>query len=188
MTLQIPMSAPDITQDDVRAVTAVLETPYLSLGPRIQVFEGMMAEYIGVEHAIAVSSGTAGLHLSVIAAGVGQGDEVITTPFSFVATAEAIARSGATPVFVDINPDTFTIEPKAVEQAMTRRTVGILPVHLYGHPCAIDLLLSFAKRRGLFIVEDCAQAFGSGYKDRKVGTFGDCSGFSFFPSKPTISR
>src|SRR3972149_4108040 len=132
------MSSPDIAQAEVEAVNAVLRTPFLSIGPRIEEFERRVAEYVGARHAIGVSSGTAGLHLAVIAAGVSDGDEVITTPFSFVASANVVLYERARPVFVDIDPQTLNIDPDRIEAAITSRTRAILPVHAFGQPADMD--------------------------------------------------
>jgi len=153
------------------------------LGPNVKAFEKEMAEYVGCRHAVGVGSGTDALHLSLKALGIGPGDEVITTPFTFVATSEAICMAGARPVFVDIDPVTFNIDPCKIEPAITDQTRAILPVHLYGQPCDMDAISLIAEKHDLSIIEDCAQAIGAKYKGRCVGTFGGAGCFSFFPSK-----
>ena len=161
------------------------------LGEKLIRFEEKAAKYLGVKHAIGVASGTDALILSLRALALklknkdffDKKDEIITTPFTFIATAEAIMYSGATPVFVDIDPDTFNIDPVQIENALTKNTVGILPVHLYGLACDMERISRVAGRNNLFIVEDTAQAFGGMYKDKKLGTFGDFGAYSFFPSK-----
>lgn len=161
------------------------------LGKKVVEFEKKAAGYLGVKNAIGLSSGTEALVLALRALAIklkgkeffDKKDEIITTPFTFIATAEAIARSGATPVFVDVCPDTFNIDPKAIKKAVTKNTVGILPVHLYGLSCDMNEISSIARKNKLFIVEDTAQAFGARHKARKLGTIGDCGAFSFFPSK-----
>lgn len=153
------------------------------LGPNVKAFEQEMAAYCGCSHAVGVANGTDALHLALRALSIGPGDEVITTPFTFVATTEAILMVGATPVFVDIDLQTFNIDHLLIEEAITPRTKAILPVHLYGRPCAMDEIMAIARRHGLKVVEDCAQALGATYRGRKIGTFGDVGCLSFFPSK-----
>ena len=181
--MQISMSAPDITSAEIDAVNQVLQTPYFSIGPKIEEFEHQIAEYIGVKHAIGVNSGTSGLHLAVIAAGVGQGDEVITTPFSFVASANCILYERATPVFVDIDLQTLNIDPTLIEAAITPRTKAILPVHAFGQPVDMDPILEIADRYNLAVIEDACEAIGSEYKKRKAGVLSDAAVFAFYPNK-----
>jgi perosamine synthetase len=180
---QVPMSSPDINRDDINAVEAVLATHDLSIGPRIEEFERMMAKYLGVRHAVGVSSGTAGLHLCVIAAGVGEGDEVITTPFSFVASANCILYERARPIFVDIDPQTLNINPALVETAITPRTRAILPVDIFGQPTDYDAITEISQRFGLSVIEDACEAIGAEYRGRKAGTLGDMAVFGFYPNK-----
>jgi len=149
----------------------------------VQAFEKEAAAYLGVDHAVGVASGTDALHLALAAAGIGEGDEVITTPFTFIATAEAISYVGATPVFVDIDPYTFNIDLDQVEQAVTAKTRAVIPVHLFGQPVDMNALKTLCDDRGLVIVEDCAQSFGAHIDNRQTGSFGDFGAFSFFPSK-----
>ena len=146
-------------------------------------FEKEFAAYCGAEQAIAVNSGTSALHAALLAAGVGPGDEVITTPFTFVATASAILSAGARPVFVDIDPRSFTLDPALLAGALSERTKAIIPVHLYGQPCDMDPILAFAKEHKLAVIEDAAQAHGAYYKGRPVGSMGDFGCFSFYPGK-----
>ncbi|HEX7045667.1 MAG TPA: DegT/DnrJ/EryC1/StrS family aminotransferase [Burkholderiales bacterium] len=153
------------------------------LGPEVTAFEHEFAQYLGVKHAIAVANGTDSLVLSLRALDIGPGDEVITTPYSFFASSEAVSAVGATPVYVDIRPDSFTLDPEAVEAAITPRTRAILPVHIFGHACDMEALERIARRHGLAIVEDCAQAFGARSGGRFVGAVGDCGSFSFYPTK-----
>ncbi|MBS3953208.1 MAG: DegT/DnrJ/EryC1/StrS family aminotransferase [Methylomicrobium sp.] len=153
------------------------------LGPNVQNFEKEAAEYLGVKHAVGVASGTDALHLALLAEGIGAGDEVITTPFTFIATAEAICYVGATPVFVDIDPKTFNIDPDAIEQAITSKTKAIMPVHLFGQPADLTRIQQLCKKHGLKLIEDCAQSFGARVNGRQTGSFGSSAGFSFFPSK-----
>jgi dTDP-4-amino-4,6-dideoxygalactose transaminase len=165
------------------AVFAVLESSQFILGKYVEEFEKDFAAYCHAAHAMGVSSGTSALHLALLAAGVGPGDEVITTPFTFVATAAAIDYCGARPVYVDIDPVSFTIDPWRIEEAVTPRTKAILPVHLYGQPADMDPILEIAKRHGLVVIEDAAQAHGAEYKGRRAGSIGDMGCFSFYPGK-----
>ena len=170
-------------QEYMEAIEGVLRSGQFILGPTVEAFEREVAAYLGVKHAIGVNSGTDALVIALRALGIGAGDEVITTPFTFFATAEAISMVGATPVFVDIDPQTFNINPSLIEPAITERTRAILPVHLYGQAADMDPILDLARRYGLKVIEDTAQAFGGEYKGRKLGTLGDAGAFSFFPSK-----
>lgn len=165
------------------AIARVLRSGRFILGPEVEAFESEVAEYLGVKHAIGVNSGTDALVIALRALGIGHGDEVITTPFTFVATAEAICNVGATPVFVDIDPATFNIDPARIGPAITKRTKAILPVHLFGLACDMTAICETADRYKLKIVEDTAQAFGGSHQGRKLGTIGNAGAFSFFPSK-----
>jgi dTDP-4-amino-4,6-dideoxygalactose transaminase len=165
------------------AIEAVLESGQFVLGPAVEAFERSFAEYSGVKHAVACSSGTAALHLVMAAAGIGQGDEVLTVPMTFVATASAVVYAGARPTFVDIEPRTATMDPDLVEQAITPRTKALLPVHLYGQPADMEALETIAARRGLMLVEDAAQAHGAEFRGRRIGSFGRAACFSFYPGK-----
>jgi len=165
------------------AIQRVLRSGRFILGPEVEAFEREVAEYLGVKHAIGVNSGTDALAIGLRALGIGPGDEVITAPFTFFATAEAISQVGATPVFVDIDPRTFNIDPGLIEEKITPRTKAILPVHLYGQAADMDPIMSLAGKYGLKVLEDVAQAFGGEYKGRKLGTIGHAGAFSFFPSK-----
>jgi dTDP-4-amino-4,6-dideoxygalactose transaminase len=165
------------------AVGRVLENAHYILGPEVAAFETEFARYQQAEHAIGLNSGTSALHLALLAAGVGPGDEVITVPFSFIATAAAIVYTGARPVFVDIDPVTFNMHPARIEAAITPRTRAILPVHLYGQPADLDPILEIARRRGLVVIEDAAQAHGAEYRGRRVGAISDIGCFSFYPTK-----
>ena len=166
-----------------RAVEEVFEGGHFINGPNVQALEKEIAAYVGTSHAVGLNSGTDALHLALRALDIGPGDEVITTPFTFVATTEAIGIVGATPVFVDIDPATFNIDPALIEAAITPRTKAILPVHLYGHPAPMREILAIAQKHKLAVVEDCAQAIGAMIDGKKVGSFGDVGAFSFFPSK-----
>lgn len=165
------------------SVKKVLQSGQFILGNEVSSLEREVAEYIGAKHAIGVASGTDALHLSLIAYGIGEGDEVITTPFSFIATAEAISYCGAKPVFVDIDINSYNIDPAKIEDKITKKTKAIIPVHMYGHTAEMDKILEIAKRYNLKVIEDCAQAFGTEYKGKKIGGIGDIGAFSFFPSK-----
>jgi perosamine synthetase len=177
------MSAPDITAVEIEAVNRVLQTPHLSIGPVLIEFEREMARYLGVRHAVGVSSGTAALHLAIIAAGVGEGDEVITSPFSFVASANCVLYERARPVFVDIDPETFNLDPTLVEAAITSRTKAILPVHVFGQPADMDAIVTIARAHRLVVIEDACEALGAEYRGRKAGTLGDVAAFGFYPNK-----
>jgi dTDP-4-amino-4,6-dideoxygalactose transaminase/acetyltransferase-like isoleucine patch superfamily enzyme len=165
------------------AINWVLESSSYILGEEVASFESEFADYCGVRSGIAVNSGTSALHLALLAAGVGPGDEVITVPFTFVATAAAVLYTGARPVFVDIDPCSFNMDVNQVESAITPHTKAILPVHLYGQPVDMDPILEIARRRGLVVIEDAAQAHGAEYKGRRVGGLGDLGCFSFYPGK-----
>ena len=165
------------------AIQGVIRSGQFILGPHVDGFEKEAASYLGVKHAITLHSGTDALVICLRALGIGPGDEVVTTPFTFFATAEAIEAVGATPVFVDIDPLTFNIDANLLEAAITSRTKAILPVHLYGQAARMEEILSLADRYGLKVIEDVAQAFGGEYRGRKLGTWGDGGCFSFFPSK-----
>lgn len=165
------------------AVEKVLKSTHYILGPEVKAFEEETARYLGVRHAVACNSGTDALVLGLRALGIGPGDEVITTPFTFFATAEAISNVGARPVFVDIDPGTFNLDPAWIDRAVTSRTRAILPVHLFGRPCEMAGLLGAAARHGLKVLEDCAQSFGARFHGKPVGSLGHVGAFSFFPTK-----
>ncbi len=166
-----------------RAVMETLESSQFILGPQVTAFEEEAARYLGTDHAVAVASGTDALHLALLAAGIGPGDEVITSTFTFIATAEAIRYVGATPVFVDIDSRTFNIAPELIERAITPRTRGVIPVHLFGQPADLKAINRICDRHGLVLIEDCAQSFGAPVDGRKTGTYGAAGCYSFFPSK-----
>ncbi|CAN1209713.1 Glutamine--scyllo-inositol transaminase [Tumidithrix helvetica PCC 7403] len=191
-----------IKADIHTAITRVLDSAQFIMGPDVKLFEQEAATYLGVKHAIAVNSGTDALVIGLRALGIGVGDEVITTPFSFFATAESISNVGATPVFVDVDPRTFNIDPSKIKDKITSRTKAIMPVHLYGNPAAMAQLLDIAQAHGLKVIEDCAQSFGASYAGtcttcqgacqdttrsaiagKMTGAIGDVGAFSFFPSK-----
>jgi dTDP-4-amino-4,6-dideoxygalactose transaminase len=172
-----------IKPDVDAAIARVLESCEFTLGSEVVAFEEEFAAYCGARFGMGVNSGTSALHLALLAAGVGPGDEVITVPFTFVATVSAICYTGARPVFVDIDPRRYTIDPGAIEAAVTERTRAILPVHLYGQPADMDPILDVAKRRGLVVIEDAAQAHGAAYRGRPAGSLGALGCFSFYPGK-----
>lgn len=180
----IPLSNPDITEAEIQAVVAVLRSGRLSLGPKLTEFEQVTAEYIGLSHAIAVSSGTAGLHLALRALKIRPGDEIILPSFTFIAAANAILHQRATPVFADIDPITLNLDPTAVEQAITPRTRAILVVHTFGVPADMNALLAIAHRHCLHVIEDACEAIGAEYQGKKIGALGDIAVFSFYPNKP----
>ncbi len=182
----IPISKPYIGDAEKQAVMEVLDSGMLAQGPRTAKFEERFAQLCGVKHAVATSSGTTALHVALLANGIGPGDEVITTPFTFIASANSILFAGARPVFVDIDPDTFTIDPVEVERAITPRTKATLPVHLYGYVCDMDALQSIADKHGLKIIEDACQAVGATYKGKAAGSFGT-GAFSLYATKNVMS-
>ncbi|MCR4405873.1 MAG: DegT/DnrJ/EryC1/StrS family aminotransferase [Anaerolineae bacterium] len=178
----IPIAQPLIGEEEKQAVLEVLGSGMLTQGPRVQAFEEAFAQYCGVKYAVATSSGTTALHVALLAHGLGPGDEVITTPFTFIASANAILYVGARPVFVDIDPVTFNIRPDLVKAAITSHTKAIMPVHLFGLPADMDPILEVAGQYGLAVIEDACQAHGAEYKGKRVGSFGTGC-FSFYPTK-----
>jgi perosamine synthetase len=180
---KIPLSRPDITRLEKNAVLSVLSTPYLSLGPRIKEFEAKISTYIGIKYAIAVSNRTCGLHLIIRALGIKDGDEVITTPFSFTSSPNCILYERAKPVFVDIDPLTLNIDPTKIERAITKMTKAILVVDNFAYPADWDKLQKIARKYDLKLIEDSAEALGSEYKGKKCGTFAEAGIFSFYPNK-----
>src|SRR5882672_9707071 len=191
--MRIPMSEPDITDAEVRAVTDVLRTPVLALGPRADAFERAVAARAGVPHGVAVSSGTAGLHLCMIAAGVEEGDVVVTTPFSFVASANCVLYERARPVFADVDPETLTIDPAALARTLhdlvhrggagAGRVRAILPVHVFGQAADMDPILALGRAYEIPVIEDACEAIGAEYHGRPVGGLGDAAVFAFYPNK-----
>lgn len=184
----IPAAKPIIGDDEREAVDRVLRSGMIAQGPEVAAFEQEFAEHFANGRpTVAVNSGTSGQHLGLLAAGVGPGDEVIVPSFTFAATGNSVALTGATPVFADIEPDYFTLDPAAVRAAITPRTKGIMPVHLYGHPFLVDEIEAIAREHGLAIYEDAAQAHGASWNDRPVGTIGDFAMFSLYPTKNMTS-
>jgi perosamine synthetase len=183
LTREIPLSAPWIDGREEELVLEVLRSGRLSLGPMIDRFEAALAERVGAPRVAAVSSGTGGLHLCTRLAGLEAGDEVVTTPFSFVASSNCLLYEGATPVFADIDPDTLNLDPAAVEAAITPRTKAIMVVHVFGYPAELSELEAIAERHGLALLEDAAEALGARYHGQPIGSFGHPTVFAFYPNK-----
>ena len=180
---RVTMSAPDVNEDDVRAVMEVVRSGQHALGPRAVSFEGAVAEYVGVRHGVAVSSGTAALHLIVRALGLGRGDEVLVPSFTFAASVNVLLFEGVTPVFVDIDPDTFTLSIADLARKVTRRTRAIMVVDVFGHPAEWDGIEDFAASHRLEIIDDSCEALGAEYRGRKLGSLGRAAAFAFYPNK-----
>jgi perosamine synthetase len=183
MSLSIGMSAADLEEADIQSVVAVLRSGRLALGPRTEAFEQQIAEYLGVSHAVAVNSGTAALHLIVRSLGLGPGDEVLVPSFTFAASVNAILYEGAHPVFVDIEPATYNLDPDALTAAITPRTRAIMVVDVFGHPAEWDALSRIADRHGLALIDDACEALGAEYRGAKMGRFGAAASFAFYPNK-----
>jgi len=181
--MRIYLSRPDITQREIDAVCEVLRTPNLSLGPKVPEFERAFADYIGRKRAVAVNSGTSGLFLCMLALEIGQGDEVITTPFTFIASTTSIMMAGAKPVFVDIDPATLNIDPAGIEAKITSKTKAVLPVEIFGNPAGFDRICEAARKHNLNVIEDSCEALGSALNGKKAGTFGTISVFGLYPNK-----
>ncbi|MFA5146717.1 MAG: DegT/DnrJ/EryC1/StrS aminotransferase family protein [Candidatus Omnitrophota bacterium] len=179
----LPFYKPALGKDEEKEIIAVLRSGWLGRGPRTEEFEDAFRRYVRSRHAVGVNSCTAGLHLSLAALGIGEGDEVITTPMTFPATANAIIHQGATPVFADVEKDTFNIDPERIEPTITKRTKAVIVVHFAGHPCEMDKITAIARRRGLFVIEDASHALGSSYRGKKIGSMGDLACFSFYATK-----
>ncbi len=182
--MTIPLSAPDISEADIEAVVEVLRTPRLSIGPKLEAFEAAAASYAGVPYGVALSSGTAGLHLGLTALGVGEGDEVILPSFTFIAAAHAVLYRRARPVFADIDPRTLNLTAESVARAITPRTRAIIVVHTFGCPADLDPILDVAAKHGVRVIEDACEALGAEYRGRKAGGIGDLGVFGFYPNKP----
>lgn len=183
--MYIPYGHQTITEEDIQAVVDVLRSDYLTTGPAIGEFEQKVAAYTGAKYAVAVSNGTAALHIACLAAGIGPGDEVITTPITFAASANCVLYCGGKPVFADIDPVTYNIDPASIEQKITPRTKAILPVHFTGQPCEMEEIHRIAREHGLLVIEDAAHALGAAYKGQKIGSLpSDMAAFSFHPVKP----
>ncbi len=183
MRRKIALAQPEIDESDIEAVVEVLRSGRLALGPKAEEFERLIADYVGVRHAVAVSSGTAALHLIVRALGIGPGDEVLVPSFTFAASVNAIIYEEATPVFVDIDPETYCLDPADLERKVSRRTKAVMVVDVFGHPAEWDAILEIAARHGLKVIDDSCEAIGAEYKGKKIGQFGDAAAFAFYPNK-----
>lgn len=183
----IPYGRQSIDEEDIQAVVDVLRSDYLTTGPKVAEFEQVLADYVGAKYAVAVSNGTAALHIACLAAGVGPGDEVITTPITFAASANCALYCGATPVFADIKPDTYNIDPAEIEKKITDKTKAIVAVHYTGQPCELDEIHAIAKKHNLIVIEDGAQVISGKYKGQMVGGLSDMTTFSFHPVKPVTT-
>lgn len=182
--MYIPYGKQTIDEKDIQAVVEVLRSDYLTTGPKIEEFEKRVADYVGAKYAVAVNSGTAALHIACLAAGIKEGDEVITSPITFAASANCVLYCGGTPVFADIDENTYNISPDEIERRVTERTKAIIPVHYTGQPCDMDAIMDIAGKHNLLIIEDGAHALGASYKGRKIGSIAHMTCFSFHPVKP----
>ena len=180
---RVPLARPDISQDDIDAVVSVLRTPHLSLGPKLPEFEQAFASFMGLARAVAVNSGTSALHLLVRALGLGPGDEMITSPFTFIASANCALFEGARPVFVDIDETTWNMDAERIEPAVTGNTKLLLPVHIFGRPMPMDRVMEIGLARGIPVVEDACESIGATYQGRLAGAFGLATTFAFYPNK-----
>lgn len=181
--MYIPYGRQTIEEDDIQAVVDVLKSDYLTTGPNVAAFEKAVADYTGAKYAVAISNGTAALHAACFAAGIGQGDEVITTPITFAASANCALYCGAKPVFADVKADSYNIDPADIERKITERTKAIIAVHFTGQPCEMDEIHAIAKKHDLVVIEDGAHALGADYKGKKIGSVSDMTTFSFHPVK-----
>lgn len=184
MTILIPYGRQTIEEDDIQAVVDVLKSDYLTTGPKIAEFEQIVADYVGAKYAVAISNGTSALHAACFAAGIGPGDEVITTPLTFAASANCVLYCEGTPVFADVDARTYNIDPEDIKRKITDKTRAIIAVHLAGQPCDMDEIHSIAREHNLVVIEDGAHALGSVYKGKKIGSLSDMTTFSFHPVKP----
>ncbi len=183
----LPYALPLIEDDDIAGVVDSLKSDWITKGPKTLEFEKEFAAYVGAKHAVAVNSCTAALHLALVAAGIGPGDEVITTPFTFAASANVIIHTGATPVFADIDPITMNIDAEQIKAKLTSRTKAIVPVHIAGHPCDMDGILALARQHNLFVLEDAAHAVYTQYKGRMIGSISNATAFSFYATKNLVT-
>ena len=181
--IKVPIAKPIIGEEEIENVVEVLKSGMIAQGPKVAEFEEKFAEWVGAKYGIAVNSGTAALHVALLSCGIGKGDEVITTPFTFIASGNSIAYTGAKPVFADIDLKTYTIDPNSIEDMITENTKAILPVQLYGQSADMDEINEIAKKHDLLVIEDAAQAHGATFKGNKVGSLGDMACFSFYPTK-----
>jgi len=183
MVNKIPLAKPYVGKEEIKAVSEVIRSGWLSLGPKLTEFENKFAEFIGTKHAIAVNSGTSGLHLCIKALNIKPGDEVITSSFSFVASSNPIILEGGKPVFVDIDERTYNIDPPKIEEAITENTKAIVVVHIFGQPCNMEAIMKVSQEKRIPIIEDACEALGAAFNGKKVGTFGEASVFAFYPNK-----
>ena len=181
--IKVPIAKPIIGDKEIENVVEVLKSGMIAQGPKVEEFEQKFAEWVGAEYGIAVNSGTAALHVALLACGIGEGDEVITTPFTFIASGNSILYTGAKPVFADIDMKTYTLNPDSIEDLITEKTKAIMPVQLYGQSADMGRINEIAEKYGLIVIEDAAQAHGAAYNGQKVGSIGDMSCFSFYPTK-----
>lgn len=181
--MNVPLSRPWLGEEEINAVTEVLRSDRLALGPVNQAFEEAFAEMCDTKHAVSVNSGTSGLHLAIRALEIGPGDEVISTPFSFIASTNCILYEGGTPVLVDVDEKTFNIDPARIEAAITEKTKAIIPVHVFGQPAEMDPIMELAEKYNLAVIEDACESIAAKYKGRTAGSIGDCSVFGFYPNK-----
>ena len=182
--MYIPYGRQSIDEEDINAVVQVLRSDYLTTGPAVAAFEKKVADYVGAKYAVAVSNGTAALHVACLAAGIGKGDEVITTPITFAASANCVLYCGGTPVFADIDEQTYNIDPAEIKKKLTSRTRALIPVHYTGQPCDMDEIMKIAREHDLLVIEDGAHALGAVYKGKRIGSIADMTCFSFHPVKP----
>ena len=183
----LPYALPLIEEDDIAGVVEALRSGWIAKGPKTMEFEKQFAEYVGAKYAVALNSCTAALHLCLVAAGIGEGDEVLTTPMTFAASANVVIHTGAKPVFVDIDPVTMNIDPKKIREKITPRTKAIIPVHIAGHPCEMDEIMAIAREYNLFVLEDGAHAVYTQYKGKTIGSIGDATAFSFYATKNLVT-
>lgn len=181
--MYIPYGTQSISEEDIQAVVDVLRSDYLTTGPKVAEFEQKVADYVGAKYAVAIANGTAALHAACFAAGIRKGDEVITTPITFAASANCVRYCGATPVFADIDSKTYNIAPSTIEQVITPKTKAMIPVHYTGQPCDMDAIFAIAKKHNLVVIQDAAHALGADYKGQKIGSLADMTTFSFHPVK-----
>lgn len=185
--MYIPYGRQSISEEDIQAVVDVLRSDYLTTGPKVAEFENIVANYVGAKYAVAVSNGTAALHIACLAAGIQPGDEVIVSPITFAASANCVLYCGGKPVFADIKPDTYNIDPEDIERKITSKTKAIIAVHYTGQPCEMDEITAIAKKHNLVVIEDGAQVISGEYKGKKIGSISDMTTFSFHPVKPVTT-
>lgn len=183
----LPYNIPLIEEDDIAGVVDSLRSGWIAKGPKTMDFEQQFAEYVGAKYAVALNSCTAALHLALVAAGIGEGDEVLTTPMTFASSANVVIHTGAKPVLVDIDPITMNIDPKKIREKISPRTKGIIPVHIAGHPCELDEIMEIAREHNLFVLEDAAHAVYTQYKGKMIGSIGDATAFSFYATKNLVT-